>query len=60
MGSSLLITLEIGLVLGLVVVLGGWDLWSLRREQARDRKATQASPRAEASEKATGTEPSQR
>jgi len=37
MDSSLLITLEIALVLGVVLGLGGWDLWRLRREQARDR-----------------------
>jgi hypothetical protein len=37
MDSSLIITLEILLVLGVVLGLGGWDLWKLRREQARDR-----------------------
>lgn len=59
MGSSLLITLEIALVLGVVVGLGGWDLWRLRREQAHDRQRKPVSPHAEASEKATDTEPSQ-
>ena len=37
MDSSLLVTLEILLVLAVVLGLGGWDLWKLRREQARDR-----------------------
>ena len=37
MDSSLLVTLEILLVVAVVLGLGGWDLWKLRREQARDR-----------------------
>ena len=37
MSSSLIITLEISLVLGVVLVLGGWELYTLRRDMARDR-----------------------
>ena len=44
MRSSLLITLEILLVLGVVVGLAGWDLWRLRREQARDRRQAVLNP----------------
>ncbi len=59
MSSSLLITLEIALVLGVVVGLGGWDLWRLRRSQARDRQLAESvkTPDA-ASGTATDTEPS--
>lgn len=60
MSSSLLITFEIALVLGVVVVLGGWDLWRLRREQARDRAKAGLNPRDAACEKAEDTEPSRR
>lgn len=38
MSSSLLITLEMAGVLGVVLALGGWELWSLRREKERDRQ----------------------
>jgi hypothetical protein len=38
MSSSLIITLEMLGVLGVVVGLGCWELWSLRRERARDRE----------------------
>lgn len=41
MSSSLLVTLEILLVLGVVVGLGGWELWSLRRERRRDEARQQ-------------------
>lgn len=37
MSSSLLITLEMSGVLGVVLAFGFWELWSLRREKARDR-----------------------
>jgi hypothetical protein len=37
MSSSLLITLEMAGVLGVVLLLGGWELWTLRRDKARDR-----------------------
>ena len=36
MSSSLLITLEMAGVLGVVLLLGGWELWTLRRDKARD------------------------
>lgn len=51
MDSSLLVTLEILLVLAVVLGLGGWDLWKLRREQARDRA------QAAADEKTPGCSP---
>jgi hypothetical protein len=61
MSSSLIITLEILLVLGVVVGLGGWDLWRLRREQARDRARDAALKRdAAASGTATGPGPTER
>ena len=56
MSSSLIITLEILLVLGVVVGLGGWDLWRLRREQARDR-AREAALRRDAAASGTAAEP---
>lgn len=37
MSSSLIITLEMAGVLGVVLGLGFWELWSLRRERNRDR-----------------------
>ncbi len=37
MSSSLIITLEMAGVLGVVIGLGLWELWSLRRDRARDR-----------------------
>jgi hypothetical protein len=37
--SALLITLELGLVLGVVVGLAAWDLWRLRRDQRNSRDA---------------------
>ena len=39
MSSSLLITLEMAGVLGVVLLLGGWELWSLRRDRKRDEQA---------------------
>ena len=58
MESSLIITLEILLVLGVVLGLGGWDLWKLRREQARDRaRAALLNPDGAASGKATASAP---
>ena len=62
MRSSLLITLEIALVLGVVVVLGGWDLWRTRQSLARDRlreaeHETHDASRGAASGTAAGTEP---
>jgi hypothetical protein len=59
MSSAWLVGLEIALVLGVVVGLGGWDLWRLRREQARDRaRKPPASGRDAASGTATSSEPS--
>ena len=57
MQSSLLITLENALVLGVAVGLGGWDLWSLRREQARDRLRAQLKDDVAASGTAKAPEP---
>lgn len=57
MRSSLLITLEILLVLGVAVGLAGWDLWRLRREQARDRRQAVLNPTDAASEKAAKAAP---
>lgn len=37
MSSSLLITLEMAGVLGVVLLFGGWELWTLRRDKARDK-----------------------
>lgn len=37
MSSSLLITLEMAGVLGIVLLLGGWELWSLRKDKASDQ-----------------------
>ena len=37
MSSSLLITLEMSGVLGVVIVFGLWELWTLRRDKARDQ-----------------------
>jgi hypothetical protein len=42
MSSTLLIALEMSGTLGVVLVLGGWELWSLRRERARDSAREQA------------------
>ena len=43
MSSSLLITLEMAGVLGVVLAFGFWELWSLRRDKARDKaKASEA------------------
>ena len=36
MSSSLLITLEMAGVLGAVLVFGFYELWSLRRDKARE------------------------
>jgi len=60
MSSSWLIGLEIALVLGVAVGLGGWDLWRLRKEQARDRQQSAASMGDVASGTAASTEPSRR
>ena len=38
MSSSLLITLEMAGVLGVMLILGFYELWSLRRDKARDAK----------------------
>ena len=38
MSSSLIITLEISGVLGVVLVFGFWELWGLRRDKARERE----------------------
>ena len=37
MGRNFGMILELVLVLGVVVGFGGWQLWSLSREQRRDR-----------------------
>lgn len=61
MDASLLVTLEILLVLAVVLGLGGWDLWKLRREQARDRAQAEALRRdAGASGKAASPAPTER
>lgn len=39
MSSSLIITLEISGVLGAVLLWGGWELWSLRRDRKRKEQA---------------------
>jgi hypothetical protein len=39
MGGEHLILIELILVFGLVLGFGFWQLWSLRRERQRDRKA---------------------
>ena len=36
MSSALLITLEMSGVLGVVLLWGGWELWTLRRDKKRD------------------------
>ena len=38
MSSSLLITLEMAGVLGVVIGFGLWELWTLRRDKARDNE----------------------
>ena len=38
MSSTLIITLEFAGVIGVVLGLGVWELWRLRREQRRDRE----------------------
>lgn len=35
MSSSLIITLELTLVLGVVIGLAVWELWRLRRDRSR-------------------------
>jgi hypothetical protein len=47
MSSSLLITLEMAGVLGVVLAFGFWELWSLRRDKVRDKAE-------EATEKTSG------
>lgn len=39
MSSSLLITLEMAGVLGAVLLFGFYELWSLRRDKAREAQA---------------------
>lgn len=60
MSSSWLIGLEIALVLGVVVGLGGWDLWRLRKEQARDRQRDAARASGVASGMEASSGPSRR
>lgn len=38
MSSGLIIALEMGAVLGLVLVWGGWELWSLRRDRMKRQR----------------------
>jgi hypothetical protein len=45
MSSSLIITLEMGGVLGVVLLFGLWELWSLRRERRRDQARGQSAER---------------
>ena len=42
MSTGTLVLLELLLVLGLVLVWGGWEIWSLRRERERDRARERA------------------
>ena len=42
MSSSLIITLEMAGVLGVVLAFGFWELWTLRRDRERDRRADAA------------------
>jgi hypothetical protein len=35
MSSGLTIALEMGGVLGVVLIWGGWELWSLRRDKLK-------------------------
>lgn len=51
MSSSLLITLEMAGVLGVVLAFGFWELWSLRRDKVRDKARDKAE---EAAEKISG------
>ncbi|CAN5755150.1 hypothetical protein BH11PSE7_BH11PSE7_08620 [soil metagenome] len=44
MSSSLIITLEISGVLGAVLIWGGWELWSLRRDRKRTKRAGNEKP----------------
>ncbi|MDP3823272.1 MAG: hypothetical protein Q8R33_17530 [Burkholderiales bacterium] len=44
MSSSLIIALEFTLVIGVVLGLGVWELWSLRRDKRKDDAAV-APPR---------------
>lgn len=39
MSSSLIIALEFTLVIGVVLGLGVWELWSLRRDKRKDAAA---------------------
>lgn len=45
MSSSLIIALEFTLVIGVVLGLGVWELWRLRRDKRKDEAA--APPRRE-------------
>lgn len=40
MSSQTIVLIELGLVFGGVIGWGVWELWSLRRSQARDRAAS--------------------
>jgi hypothetical protein len=51
MSSSLLITLEMAGVLGVVLAFGFWELWSLRRDKVRGKARDKAE---EATEKTSG------
>ena len=42
MSSSLLITLEMAGVLGAVLIFGFYELWSLRRDKARELERKKA------------------
>ncbi len=46
MSPSLIITLEMAGVLGVVLLLGGWELWCLRRDRKRSEEPP--APRADA------------
>lgn len=55
MSSSLLITLEMAGVLGVVLAFGFWELWSLRRDKVRGKVRDKARDKAEeAAEKISG------
>ncbi len=42
MSSGLLITLEVIGVLGVLIALAGWELYTLRRDRERDRSGKQS------------------
>ncbi len=45
MSSTLIIALEFTAVIGVVLGLGIWELWGLRREKRKDEAARSAPPR---------------